>query len=113
MVLVLEHIPETHTTELTLIALVTEDVLLKTKILTHAISMVDQTIMTRALKLMSDAQVNHTRDHTSTELDPNLLSAETLALDMFGERPEMANGDHLPLTTSGITTMVLKLSVET
>jgi len=34
-------------------------------------------------------------------------------VDTYGEREEMVHGDHLLPTTSGITTMVPKLSAET
>jgi hypothetical protein len=70
-------------------------VLLETPASLNAESTVDQTTMTSVLKLMLNAQVYHTRDLTSTELDPNSLSAETEAVDTFGERPtQMENGDH-------------------
>jgi hypothetical protein len=110
---VLEPTPETETTDLLSILLVTEDVLLETPTSLNAESMVDQTTMTSALKLMSNAQVYHTQDQHSTELDLNSLLAETHIPVTFGEKPVMENGDHSPHTTSGITTTVLKLCAET
>jgi hypothetical protein len=92
---VLEPIPETETTEeLSIPKPVTEDVLLETQTSFSAESMEDQTKMTSVLKLMLNVQVYHTRDHHSTEPDPNSLSAETLTPVMCGERPQMENGDH-------------------
>jgi hypothetical protein len=108
-----EPTPEITTTELPSILLETEDVPLETEASLNAESMVDQTKMTEAPKLMSDVQDHHTRDLHSTESVQNSLLVETLAVDTFGEKPEMDTGDHLPLTTSGITTTVLKLYAET
>jgi len=108
-----EPTPETETTELLSILSETEDVLLLTEIFLNAESTVDQTTETQALKLMSDAQDHHTRDQLSIELAQNSLSAETLAVDTYGERVEMEHGDHLLLTTSGITTTVQALFAET
>jgi hypothetical protein len=114
MVQVLEPIPETETTELpSTLKLVTEDAPLETLKFFSAEDMVDQTKMTEAHKLTSDAQDHHTRDLHSTESVQNSLSAETLIPDMSGEKPAMVLGDHSLLTTSGITIMVLKLSAET
>jgi len=107
-----EPTPETETTELlSILKLETEDVLLQTETSSHAESMVDQTKMTSALKLMSNAQVYHTRDQPSETKVLNL----PLTVDQqvtYGERPRMETGDHLLLTTSGIITMVPTLSVE-
>jgi hypothetical protein len=114
MVLVLEPRPEIKTIDLlSILKPVTEDVIMVLPIFSNAESMVDQTKMISVLKLMLNAQVYHTRDHISIELDPNSLSAVTLIPDTFGEREEMANGDLLLPTTSGITTMVLKSFAET
>jgi hypothetical protein len=89
----------------------TEDVLLETEASLNAESMVDQTTMTSALKLMSDVQENHTRDLDSEEPVQNSPSMVDHPV-MFGERAEVY-GDHSPHTTSGITTTVLKLFAET
>jgi hypothetical protein len=114
MVQVLEPIPEITTTELlSILKLETEDVLLETLASFNAEDMVDQTKMTEAHKLMSDAQDHHTRDLHSTESVQNSLSAETHTPDMSGERPAMVLGDHSLLITSGITITVLKLFAET
>jgi hypothetical protein len=86
-----------------------EDALLPTTTSCNAESMVDQTRMTRVHKLMSDAQVL-LGDHTIPELDLNSESPEKVGLK---ERLETTFGDHLLLTTSGITTTVLKLFAET
>jgi len=110
--LVPEPTPETETTELTSIQSVTEDAMLVLEAFHNAESTVDQTTMTRVLKLMSDVQANHTKDLHSTELVQNSLSAETQELDTSGEREVMALGDHLLHTTSGITTTVPPSSVE-
>jgi hypothetical protein len=114
MVLVLEPRLEITTTELlSTLKLVTEDVLLETKVSFNAEDMVDQIKMTEAHKLTSDAQDHHTRDLHSTELVQNSLLVEPLVVDMSGERPAMVLGDHSLLTTSGITTTVHKLFAET
>jgi len=106
--------PETSTTENTsILKLDTEDAILLTEALCSAESTVDQTKMTSALKLMSDAQAHHTRDQHSTELVQNSLLVETLAVVTYGERVMMVHGDHLLLTTSGITTTVPKSFAET
>jgi len=110
--LVPEPTPETETTELTSIQSVTEDAMLVLEAFHNAESTVDQTTMTRVLKLMSDVQANHTRDHHSTKSVQNSLSAETHTPAMSGEREVMEHGDHLLLTTSGITTTVPPSSVE-
>jgi hypothetical protein len=95
LVLVLEPIPETSIMLLTsILKLVTEDVLLHTRASSNAEDMVDQTTMTRALKLMSDAQDHHIRDHHSTELDQNLLLAVLPTKVTSGERVKMVHGDH-------------------
>jgi len=110
---VLEPRLETHITELLSILLETEDVLLLTETFLNAESTVDQTTMTQALKLMSDAQDHHIRDLHSIRSVQNSLSAETQIPVMYGENLMMVHGDHLLLTTSGITTMVLLLYAET
>jgi len=112
MELVLELEPEIHTTDLTSILLVTEDAMLVLEDSLIAESTVDQTTMTEALKLMLDAQVNHTWDQTSEEEVLNSQSMEDHP-DTSGEKPVMENGDHLLLTTSGITTTVPKSFAET
>jgi hypothetical protein len=105
-----EPTPETETTELTSIPLVTEDVPLETRDLPTAESTVDQTIMISALKLMLNAQVFHTSNHVSLDKAMNLPSMEQMKVT-YGEEAEV-NGDHSPHTTSGITTTVLKLFAE-
>jgi hypothetical protein len=106
---VLEPRPETTTIELLLIPKqVTEDVLLVTRTSFNAESMVDQTRETSVLRLMLNAQAFH-GDHTTSRLDQN---SESLEKDGLKERTEV-NGDHSPLTTSGITTTVLLLFAET
>jgi hypothetical protein len=109
--------PETTTIELlSTLKLDTEDVLLTTRRSWTAISTEDQTNMTSALKLMSNAQElhhHHTLDLHSIELVQNSLSAETHTPVMSGEKLAMVNGDHLLLTTSGITTTELDLFAET
>jgi len=93
-VLVLELTPETRTTGPTLtMKLVTEDAQAETLTSSNAEDMVDQTTMTRALKLMLDAQENHTRDQLSERPAKNLLCQE-VQLVGSGEKPEMENGDH-------------------
>jgi hypothetical protein len=111
--LVLEPRLETHITELLSILLETEDVLLLTETFLNAESTVDQTTMIQVLKLMSDAQDHHIRDLHSIRSVQNSLSAETQIPVMYGENLMMVHGDHLLLTTSGITTMVLLLYAET
>jgi hypothetical protein len=114
MVLELEPILETETTELLSIPKpVTEDVLLETEQSFHAEDTVVQTKTTSVLKLMSNAQVFHIRDHHSIEPVQNSLSAETHTPDMYGEEPRMETGDLLLLITSGIITMVPQSFVET
>jgi hypothetical protein len=114
LVQVLEPRPETETIDLSsILKLVTEDVLLLTEAFFSAESTVDQTKETLVPKLMSDAQDHHTRDQPSIELVQNSLLVETLAVVTYGERLKMVHGDHLLLTTSGITTMVLKSFAET
>jgi hypothetical protein len=67
----------------------TEDVLLETPASLNAESMVDQTTMTSALKLMSNAQVYH-GDLTMSRLVRNSESPEKVGLK---EEAEMY-GDH-------------------
>jgi UDP-2,3-diacylglucosamine pyrophosphatase LpxH len=88
-------------------------VLLLTEAFLNAESTVDQTTMIQVLKLMSDAQDHHIRDLHSIRSVQNSLSAETQIPVMYGENLMMVHGDHLLLTTSGITTMVLLLYAET
>jgi hypothetical protein len=108
MVLVLELEPETITTDLNSIPSETEDVLLTITTLLNVESMVDQTIMTSAPKLMLSAQ-EHYGHHTTLELVKNSESQEKVGLREEAEE----YGDHSPHTTSGITTTVPKLSAET
>jgi hypothetical protein len=109
MELVLELRPETTTIELlSTLKLETEDVPLETTLFSNAESMVDQTRETSVLRLMLNAQAFH-GDHTTSRLDQN---SESLEKDGLKERTEV-NGDHSPLTTSGITTTVLLLFAET
>jgi hypothetical protein len=106
---VLEPRPEDmKTRKISILKPVTEDVLLTTITFFNAESMVDQTKMTEALKLMSNAQVNHGYHHT-LELVKNSESPEKVGLKEEAED----TGDHSPHTTSGITTTVPKLSAET
>jgi hypothetical protein len=64
--LVLEPEPETITTELpSTLKLETEDVLQETERFLNAEDTEDQTKVTSVLKLMSDAQAHHIRDHHS------------------------------------------------
>jgi hypothetical protein len=108
MELVQEPRPEDKETKNNLILKpVTEDVLLPTTKSLIAESMEDQTKMTRVHKLMSDAQELH-GDHTTSELVRN---SELPEKDGLKEEAE-ESGDHSPLTTSGITTTVPKLSAE-
>jgi hypothetical protein len=95
LVLVLEPILETSTILLTsTLKLVTEDVPPHTRVFSNVEDMVDQTRMTRVLKLMLDAQDHHIRDHHSTKLDQNSLLAVPLIPVTSGERVEMVHGDH-------------------
>jgi hypothetical protein len=105
---VLELEPETITTELLSIPKpVTEDVLLTTTTSSNAESMVDQTKMTQALKLMSNAQVFH-GDHITLRLVKNSESPEKVG---YKEEAEEF-GDQSHPTTSGTTTMVQSLFAE-
>jgi len=109
MVLVLEPRPEDKVTKNNSIPKPeTEDVLLTTTTSSNAESTVDQTNVTSALRLMSDAQEHH-GDHTTLELELNSESPEKVGLK---ERAE-DTGDHSLLTTSGITTTVPRLFAET
>jgi hypothetical protein len=81
--------PETITTDLLSIPSETEDVLLTITTLLNAESMVDQTIMTSAPKLMLSAQ-EHCGYHTTLELDLNSESPEKVGLKDFTEE----FGDH-------------------
>jgi hypothetical protein len=65
--------------------------------------------MTRVLTLTLHAQVNH-GDQSIKRQVKNSDIPEKVGLR---EEAETMSGDHLPLTTSGITTMVPKLSAET
>jgi hypothetical protein len=92
--LVLELTPETETIEPTsTMKLVTEDAQVEILIFFNAEDMVDQTTETRALKLMSDALENHTRDQLSESQAKNLLCLEVILVGS-GEKQEMENGDH-------------------
>jgi hypothetical protein len=91
-----------------ILKLVTEDATPLLKKLDNAEDTVDQTKVILVLKLMLDAQEHH-GDHTTSELDQNTESPEKVGLK---EEPE-DTGDHSPLTTSGITTTVPRLSAET
>jgi len=109
MARVLEPIPEEEETKkCSTLILETEDVLLQTIRSFNAEDTVDQTKVILVLKLMLDAQEHH-GDHTTSELDQNTESPEKVGLK---EEPE-DTGDHSPLTTSGITTTVPRLSAET
>jgi hypothetical protein len=110
--LVPEPRPETITTEKTsILKQDTEDVLLQAIRFLTAESMEDQTTMTRALKLMSDVLDNGNQLQL-VRLDLNSESP-VLPQDGYTEKERMDNGDHLPPTTSGTTTMVLPSSVRT
>jgi hypothetical protein len=112
---VLEPIPETEATKKTsILKPETEDVLVETPTFSNAESMVDQIKETRALKLMLDALANIQNQLLQRELRL-VLNSLLLADQLVGytEKEEMEFGDHSPLTTSGITTMVLPLSAET
>jgi hypothetical protein len=86
----------------------TEDVLPATETSCNAEDMVDQTKMTEALKLMSNAQVDH-GSHITSKQEVNSESPEK---DGLKEEVQVTYGDQSLPTTSGITTTVLKLSVE-
>jgi hypothetical protein len=82
--------PETETTEKTLILkLETEDAPVETLTFCNAESMADQTKTIRALKLMSDAQVNHGNQSTSKQARNSELP-EKVGLKELAED----NGDH-------------------
>jgi len=70
--------------------------------------MVDQTKVINPLMLMLNVQELH-GDHITSRQDLNSESPEKVG---FKEELEVY-GDHSPHTTSGITTMVLKLFVKT
>jgi hypothetical protein len=106
---VLEPDLETTTTEKTLtVKLDIEDVLVETLTSSNAEDMVDQTTMTRVLMPMSDALENHGIQSMSRLV----LNSESLPKVGLKEKEKMANGDHSPLTTSGITTMEPELYVK-
>jgi hypothetical protein len=112
MEMVREPEPEIHTTEEHSIQMLdTEDVLLLTQASSNAESMVDQTKVTEALKLMLNVGENHGRDNHSERLVVNSPSMVIVKVGS-GESTEVS-GDQSHPTTSGITTMVLKLFAET
>jgi hypothetical protein len=84
-------------------------VLLITETSSNAINTVDQTKRTTLLTLTSNAQEHHGSLTTSRLV----VNSESPLKDGLKEREEMVHGDHSPLTTSGITTTVPKLSVKT
>jgi hypothetical protein len=106
---VLDPIPETTTIEKTLIPkLETEDAQVETLTSSNAESMVDQTKMTRALKLMSNAQV----DHGYKNGKKLVKNSDTPLKVGSTEKEEEIFGDQSPPTTSGTTTMVPTSSAE-
>jgi shikimate kinase len=87
---VLEPRPETTITSLTsTLKLVTEDALLITEASSNVEDTVDQTTMTRALKLMLNAQEHH-GSQTTSRLDQN---SESPVKDGLKESAE-TSGDH-------------------
>jgi hypothetical protein len=94
MVLVLEPRPEITTTELlSILKLVTEDVLLVTLASFNAEDTEVQTKEISVLKLMLDAQVHHTSDQDSEEPVQNSPLLEDHHPVSYGERA-VENGDH-------------------
>jgi hypothetical protein len=102
---------ETTTTEkLSMLKLDTEDVLLTAINFLTAESTEDQITETEALMLMSDVQDNGNQ----LQLESPDLNSESQVQPqvLYTEKDQMENGDHLLLTTSGITTTVPELFVK-
>jgi hypothetical protein len=87
----------------------TDDALEATITFSNVEDMVDQTTMTRVLKLMSNVQELHGLQFGRRPEVNSELPLKDLSIDVEVIR----DGDHWLLTTSGITTMVLELFVKT